>query len=561
MLVELNIRDFALVENLGLEIGPGFCVLTGETGAGKSIIVDALGAALGERVGTEVVRTGADRCVVEAVFDTSDAPEAAAVAREFGFEPEDNTLILSREVSRTGRSQARVNGHPATASALKSITSLLIDVHGQHEHQSLLLVPLHVDMFDTWVGESAAELKTRISERYVQLQSIRSERDRLLTDERNRARLLDLYQFQLKEVEAARLEAGEEESLAAERNRLANAEKLYSAADEIHDALTETEGCAIDRLSEAAKAADRIEGMDPSMSTLTETLNAALINAQEASMAIRDYIEQVEANPERLEQVEERIELIRVLKKKYGDSIEDILKYAEDLSGKLDGLTNADERASELAGKIAEMEQQLQMLCAKLTGLRKKASSEFEKLVERELADLAMDKTRFQVSIEPTEPGPKGADAVEFLISPNPGEPLRPLAKIASGGEMSRIMLALKTVMARSEVPTLVFDEIDTGIGGRTAQVLGEKLASLARKCQVLCVTHLPQIASKAGSHFSISKAVENGRTSVQLSVLTGEDRVGELARMLGADGTSDAATQHAREMLSFAGPRNSQTR
>ena len=549
------------MRNLGLEIGPGFCVLTGETGAGKSIIVDALGAALGERVGTEVVRTGADKCSVEAVFDISDSPAAGAAAAEFGFEAEDGVLILSREVSRNGRSQARVNGHPATASVLKSITSLLIDVHGQHEHQSLLLVPLHVDMFDAWIGEPASELQRRISELYVQLQDLRSEKDRLMTDERERARLLDLYQFQLKEIEAARLEIGEEESLSAEKNRLANAEKLYSAAAEIHEALTEAEGCAVDRLSEATRTADRIQGMDPSMSGLTETLNAALINAQEASATIRDYIEQVEANPERLEQVEERIELIRVLKKKYGDSIEDILVYADDLSGKLDGLTNADERTSELTGKIAEQEQRLRQICVELTALRKKASSEFEKRVERELADLAMDRTRFQVSIEPVEPGPKGADAVEFLISPNPGEPVKPLAKIASGGEMSRIMLALKTVMARAEVPTLVFDEIDTGIGGRTAQVLGDKLASLARKCQVLCVTHLPQIASKASNHFSISKVVEDGRTSVQLSVLTGEDRVGELARMLGADGSSDAATQHAREMLSFAGSGNSQAR
>lgn len=553
MLVELHIRDFALIGELGLEIGPGFCVLTGETGAGKSIIVDALSTALGERTGPEVVRTGAEKCIVEAVFDVSDCPTAARAAMVYGFEAEDDMLILSREVARNGRSQARVNGRPATASVLKGITSLLIDVHGQHEHQSLLLVPLHVEILDAWIGEPAAEPRRQAAEQYDQLQALRAERDRLRTDERERTRLVDLYRFQLHEIEAARLQDGEDESLSAERNRLANAEKLYSAAAEVHEVLAAAEGCAVDKLSEGVRIAGRIEDLDPSMSTLTEALNVALINAQEASATIRDYIDQVEANPSRLELVEERLELIRVLKRKYGDAILDILGYADELAGKLDDLTNADERSSELTGRISEVEKRLTGLCAELTAIRRQASAEFEKRVESELADLAMEKTKFHASIEPAQPGPNGADAVEFLISPNPGEPVKPLAKIASGGEMSRIMLALKTVMARSEVPTLVFDEIDTGIGGRTAQILGDKLASLAQNCQVLCVTHLPQIASKARSHFSISKVVENGRTSVQLSVLTGEDRVAELARMLGADETSDAAAQHAREMLSLA--------
>ena len=557
MLIELHIRDFALVGNLGLEIGPGFGVLTGETGAGKSIIVDALSTALGERTGPEVVRTGAEKCLVEAVFDISDCPPAAAAAAEYGFEVEDNVLILSREIARNGRSQARVNGRPATASVLRSITSLLIDVHGQHEHQSLLLVALHAEILDSWIGEPAARLRGCAAELSDQLQALRSERDRLRTDERERARLLDLYGFQANEIEAAQLDEDEEESLTAERNRLANAEKLYSAAAEAHEALTGAEGCAIDRLSEATRIADRIEALDPSMSALTETLNAALIGVQEAAATVRDYIDQVEANPARLELVEERLELIRVLKRKYGDTIAEIMRYADDLKGKIEGLSNAEERSSELAGRIGEFEKQLAEVCAELTGVRKRASAEFEKRVEAELADLAMERTKFEVAIEAIEPGPNGADAVEFLISPNPGEPVKPLAKIASGGEMSRIMLALKTVIARSEVPTLVFDEIDTGIGGRTAQILGDKLASLSRKCQVLCVTHLPQIASKAGAHYSVSKVVEDGRTSVRVDVLAGEDRVGELARMLGADETSDAAAQHAREMLSLAGSGN----
>lgn len=557
MLLELHIRDFALIDDLLFEVSDGFGVLTGETGAGKSIIVDALGMALGERIGVEVIRTGAEKCLVEAVFNTSDSPAAAKAAAEFGFAIDDNLLIISREIARNGRSQARVNGRAATASVLRDITALLIDVHGQHEHQSLLQVPIHVDILDAWIGEKATELRGRTADLFGQLQATRREHERLQTDERERVRLLDLYKFQIEEIESAHLADGEEESLAAEKNRLANAEKLFAAASEIHDALTGAEGCAVDRLSEATRIADRIEALDPEMSSLTESLTAALIGAQEAASSIRDYIEQVEANPTRLEQVEERLELIRVLQRKYGDSIDDVLRYADETKAKLSDLTNADERSAELSNHIHNLEEQLTQACGELTALRKKVSKDFEKRVERELADLAMEKTRFEVAIERAEPGPSGADSVEFLISPNPGEPTKPLAKIASGGEMSRIMLALKTVMARSEVPTLVFDEIDTGIGGRTAQVLGDKLASLAGKCQVMCVTHLPQIASKARSHFSVSKVVQDGRTHVQFSLLDAEERVAELARMLGADESSDTATQHAREMLSLAGSGN----
>jgi len=557
MLVELHIRDFALIDDLRFEVGPGFSVLTGETGAGKSIIVDALSTALGERTGPEVIRTGAEKCTVEAVFDTSDSPAAAKAASDLGFEIEQDTLIVSREISRNGRSQARVNGRPTTASALREITSRLIDVHGQHEHQSLLLVPIHEQVLDAWIGEEAANLRGKAHDLHSRLEVLRVERDRLRTDERERARMLDLYKFQLDEIEAARLNEGEDDMLIAERNRLANAERLYTAASEIHKALAGDEGCAVDRLSEAARAAQRIEALDQSVSAISESLGTALVAAQEAASAILLYIDEVEANPARLEQVEERLELIRALKRKYGDTIADVLQYAAELTGKIDDLANAEERSSELADSIAALERDLAQVCARLTAVRTEASRAFSDRVEAELAELAMEKTTFQVSITPCEPGPTGADCIEFLISPNLGEPVKPLAKIASGGEMSRIMLALKTVMARSEVPTLVFDEIDTGIGGLTAQVLGDKMASLAGKCQVMCVTHLPQIASKASNHYSVAKVTEGGRTRVELRKLSSEDRVAELARMLGADQTSGVAAEHAREMLSLASSGN----
>jgi len=557
MLTELHIQNFALIDDLRLEVGPGFSVLTGETGAGKSIIVDAMSVALGERAGSEMVRTGAEKAVVEAVFDVSDNQPAADIASEYGFEPQEGLLILSREIARGGRSQSRINSRPTTTAVQKEITGRMIDIHGQHEHQSLLSIPIHIDIFDAWCGPDVARLREQAHCLYVELSDVLAERDRLQTDERERARMLDLYQFQSDEIAAANLQPGEEEELANERNRLANAEKLYAAASEIHDALA-GDGAAIDSLGSASISAERMARMDPSMESFVETINQALIAAQDALAAIRDYRDEVEANPARLEQIEERLDAIRLLKRKYGDTIEEIIRYADQLAGKIDDLVNAESRSQELTGRIDDLRRRLESVSSELAAIRKKSAPEFEKGVESELADLAMGKTRFEVNITPIDPGPKGADAVEFLISPNPGEPVKPLAKIVSGGEMSRIMLALKSVAVAAEVPTLVFDEIDSGIGGRTAQVLGDKLASISRGYQVLCVTHLAQIASKASAHFTVEKIVTGGRSFVTVRNLVKEERVTELARMLGGEETSSAAVEHAREMLALADQRAS---
>lgn len=566
MLEELHITNFALIDDLRAPIGEGFSVLTGETGAGKSIVVDALNAALGERTGSEVVRTGADSCLVEAVFDASDCPGAIEAACAAGIPAADGKIILSREINSSGRSQCRVNGRAVTSSTVRQITAGLIDVHGQHEHQSLLSVPLHVDLLDAWAGDEVAELREQARLLHAEMASLRADRERLQTDERERARMLDLYRFQLSEIESAKLDPDEERELEAEWVRLANAEKLSEAAAQIYEALSGAESSqgAVDTLGTAAVLADRLAQTDPSVSELVEEINNALFGAQEALAAIRDYRDSVDANPARLVQVEERLELIRALKRKYGDTLEEVIEYAAGLGGKIEELSSAEERSRELDAAVNAARERLVLVCADLTSARSRASSGFEEAVERELADLAMDKTRFQASIQPAEPGPKGADAVEFLISPNAGEPVKPLARIASGGEMSRIMLALKTVMSAAAHPapaqrTLVFDEIDTGIGGRTAQVLGEKLASLARGRQVLCVTHLPQIAGKAANHYCVEKVVRDGRTSVRLRLLRDEERVAELARMLGGQEGSETAERHAREMLSLADKGNSQ--
>jgi DNA repair protein RecN (Recombination protein N) len=557
LLVELHIRDFALIDELTIELDAGFSVLTGETGAGKSIIVDALGTVLGERTGADMIRTGAQKCIVEAVFDVSDAPLARQIAADFGFDIEENALIVSREISRNGRSQARINGRPATAAALKDVTSHLVDVHGQHEHQSLLQVPIHVDILDNWIGAKALQQRAKAAELHTELAAVIRERDQLRTNERERARLVDLYNFQLTEIESARLSEGEEEALSAEQSRLSNAERLYASASELYDSLATSEAAVIDRLSEATGIAGKIADLDPSMEGLSETLNTALASAQDGAATLRDYVDSLDADPGRLEQVNDRLELIKNLKRKYGDEVGDIIKYAAEIADKLNNLTNAEQRSSELSGRIAELEARLTETCGELSRIRTSACREFETRIESELKDLSMEKTRFEVSIRPAEIGPTGGDSVEFLISPNPGEPVKPLVRIASGGEISRIMLALKTVAARSQVPTMIFDEIDSGIGGRTANVLGDKLACLADCCQVMCVTHLPQVAGKARAHFGISKIVQNDRTKVSLTPLCAEERVAELARMLGGDISSDAATQHARELLSVANSRN----
>ncbi len=553
MLSHLQIKNFALIDDLSIELGDGFNVLTGETGAGKSIIIDAITAILGERISSEMIRTGADKAVVEAAFDLSGNERAHSKAAELGFDMEDGMLLISREISSTGKSQCRINGRLSTISMLKELTSGLIDVHGQHEHQWLLDAQKHLDILDQWCGPEAVELRSKTAELYSNLRKLKDELEQLKRDERERARLLDLYEFQRNEIEAAKLSAGEDEELMAERSRLANAEKLHELASEIYSVLSGSglEIGASDLLSSALSQAQSMAALDESLSSVVQDIETALYAAEQAQTAIRAYRDDIEFNPEKLEAVEERLDLIRTLKRKYGDTIEEINAYGAEVAKKIEGLANSEERAAELTEQIEKVEDELLGVARRLSDLRKVRASEFAKAVEAELADLAMSSTRFDVSFTECEPGSRGIDAVEFVISPNPGEPLKPLAKIASGGETSRVMLALKTVAAGADkVPTLIFDEIDTGIGGRTAQILGQKLAVVAQMAQVMCVTHLPQIASRANHHYSVEKSVKGDRTLVSIRLLKNDDRVDEIARMLGGTEDSQTAAQHAREML-----------
>jgi DNA repair protein RecN (Recombination protein N) len=595
MLAQLSIRNFALIDRLDLEFGDGFNVLTGETGAGKSILIDAITMVLGERGGAEWVRTGAEKALIEAVFELT--PSQAEALEEW---QEEGLLSLSRELTRSGRSQCRINGRMATAGALREVATHLVDLHGQHEHQSLLSPDRHVELLETWAGESLQAPTHAARALYAELQATRRELAELQTDERERARRLDLYQFQIEEIDTASLTPGEEEELAADLSRLANAEKLFAAAASSLASLSDGDGdrgmSAVDLLARAAHELEAIAALDETLAPAVEGVQTALYAAQDAARALADYREAIEFNPERLAQIQERIDTLRTLKRKYGDTIEEILAYRDKIGAELHTLEHGEERAAELTAEIERLAADLDQAAASLHEARQAAARKFEAALVAELRDLNMANTEFEVRVDPPQPAAEAADRglatllgrVEFLISPNPGEPLKPLARIASGGELSRIMLALKsTTVTRGEltppptpprtgegskskraakslpplrfgeggrgegsthIPTLIFDEIDVGVGGRTAHVLGEKMAALARASQVLCVTHLPQIASLADTHFTVLKSVVGERTIVDVQRLEGEERVEEVARMLG--GAATTAAQHARELI-----------
>ena len=569
MLTELSVENFALVEKLRLSFGPGLNLLTGETGAGKSILMDALGMALGERTGTEAVRHGSDRARVEAVFTLENPDTRLRAAMDAaGIEIEDGLLILSRELTATGKGSVRINGRPATVGILKTLGDALVDIHGQHEHQSLLAVERHQDILDAWGGAKIAPLKAKVTEAHREAQAATRELAALQHDARERARTLDLLAFQREEIDAAAPRPEEEESLMAERLRLSSAEKLHSASSHSYAALAGSgddesagsrrgAGGATEGLRTAVAEIEHAVKWDEQLTPLLETLQNALFAAEDAAREVRGYRDSIEFNAERLNEIETRLDTLKTLKRKYGDTLEEVIRYREEIGQRLDTLENAEARIVALEGEVARTRETLNRRAADLTAARKKAAEPFAKAVLRELSDLAMTATRFAVSVEPREPNATGADQVEFLISPNPGEPLKPLAKIASGGEISRVMLALKSVLSRTyAVPTLIFDEIDTGIGGRTGSVLAEKLAALSKDVQIFCITHLASIAAKGDCHFFIEKRTEgkNGaeRTLVRVTTLDTEARIEEIARMLGGR-RSDSVLQTAREMLTAA--------
>ncbi len=572
MLQEINIANFALIDRLNIKFNPGLNILTGETGAGKSIIVDAVNLVLGERASKEHIRTGAEETILEASFSISGDEITLRLLRELGLDnrEEENTLILSREIARSGRSSCRINGRLTTLSILKTVGQRLVDIHGQHEHQSLLKTEMQLDLLDSFAGERAISLRSQVREMYLELRRLKQQLSSLRKDARERARQEDLLRFQLEEINEAKLKPNEEEELGQEREILANAEKLYTFSSKSYDLLggeIEERITILDSLGEVASDLEEMAEIDNRLGSLLETLNSAIYSLEDIARGLRDYRDKIEFNPGRLNEIGERLHLINNLKRKYGNNIKEILEYRDKVAKELDALTHNEELIVQTEKQIQGLQSKLGDLCWKLYEERKRAAVQLEGDIQRELADLGMDRVAFQVSFKHTEDErgipifdkrykveEMGIDEVEFLLSPNPGEEMKPLAKIASGGEMSRIMLALKSILAQvDQIPTLIFDEIDAGIGGTAAGIVADKLKHISQMRQIICVSHLPQIASRADSHYLIWKETKEGRTRTMLRHLPWEERVEEIARMLGGVPPSEITRQHAEEILSRA--------
>ncbi|HOJ76731.1 MAG TPA: DNA repair protein RecN [Bacillota bacterium] len=574
MLQQITVRNFALIDTINLEFDPGFNVLTGETGAGKSIIIDALGLALGGRFSSEMIRTGSENAVVEAVFEINDRPELIEYLNEIGVPvTDDQTLIIQREISNNGRNRCRVNGQLVTVLVLGKIGEYLIDIHGQHEHQSLLAAEKQLELLDEYCGSECKKLRDEFLEVFRRFELLSEELQELKQNETDKVRKIDLLKFQIDEIEQMKLIIGEDEDLLKEKEILGSSEKLYEAATLSYQALYDNQSgkAVIELLAEAERSLSQVAGIDQRLAGILETIRETACQAEEASRELRDYQEQIQFDPERLNMIEERLDEINKLKRKYGASIAEILLFLDRCKQELADLNNSEERSHNLELEVQELRVRLGNLAETLTKYREAGALKLEHAIMEQLADLNMAKTQFKIGINQldadtdTDTGvpyqgrkvqinATGADRLEFLVSPNPGESLKPLTKIASGGELSRLMLALKAILAElDQIPTMVFDEIDVGIGGRTAQAVAEKMALIGRARQVICITHLPQIASMAKNHFYIEKQVDGERTKVSVRGLMMNERIDELARMLGGAEVTDTTRQHAREMLALA--------
>ncbi len=537
MLRFLSIQHLAVIDRLELEFEPGLNVLTGETGAGKSILVGAVGLLVGGRASADLVRTGEDAAVVEAIFET----------------PAGRELIIRREVSAQGRSRASVGGALVTSGALRDLCGGLVDLHGQHEHQVLLDPAAHLDLLDEFAGSGAE--REAVAATFTAMQEVRAERERLMTGEREKAARAEFLAFQLAEIERAAPKTGEDEELAATRLVLANADKLQRLCADAYDSLYEGDQAALTALGTVWKKLGDLAALDGRFAPYLDARTALKSQLEDLAFFLRSYSAGIDASPARLQEVEDRLALLERLKKKHGPSLDEVIKRREQLRRELHDIEHATERAAELDVALDGARSAYLAAAHALSQKRQRAATEFARAIEKSLVDLAMNRTRCEVRFTDAESesqwSERGLEQGEFYLSPNPGEDLKPLARIASGGELSRVMLALKT-LASTDAPgkTLIFDEVDAGIGGAVADVVGARLQRLGRTFQVLCITHLPQIAAYGTTHYRIVKSVRGGRTVTEVARVAGRDREEELARMIGGADVSTAVRASAREML-----------
>ncbi|MBO9129720.1 DNA repair protein RecN [Bacillus sp. 165] len=568
MLSELSIKNFAIIESLSVSFEKGLTVLSGETGAGKSIIIDAIGLLVGGRGSYEFVRYGTEKAEIEGLFYIEDVHHpCVAKAADLDIAIEDGMIILKRDINANGKSVCRINGKLVTLSTLKDIGKTLVDIHGQHEHQDLMNDERHLFMLDHFDVANLAQRMGAYQQYYVQYEKAKKHFRNLTENEQQMAHRLDLIQFQFEEIRKADLKIGEDQSLMEERMKISNFEKIFKALGDAYRSLG-GEGSGLDHIGNVMRQIETITDIDTSLKDTYDTIANSYYLLEEVSYTLREKLDAMEYDPKRLEYIETRLNEIRILKRKYGNTVEEILEYAEKIQQEILTIENKDVHIEQTKKRLKELEGVIVKEAIELSAMRRKLANQLTHAIQQELKELYMDKTKFEVvmtkkegSIDdpvvegvPVKLTADGFDNVEFYISTNPGEPLKPLSKVASGGELSRIILALKSIFSKHQgVTSVIFDEVDTGVSGRVAQSIAEKIYRVSVDSQVLCITHLPQVASMADTHLFIQKEIINDRTSTSVKVLNEVEKVTEIARMISGVEITEVTNEHARELLQQA--------
>ncbi|PQD96567.1 DNA repair protein RecN [Pradoshia eiseniae] len=560
MLLELSIRNFAIIEKQTISLNQGLTVLTGETGAGKSIIIDAIQLLAGGRGSAEFIRHGEEKAEIEGFFQLTDSSHPAILkAREFGIDSEDNAIIIQRAMYITGKSICRINGKMVTISTLREIGRKLIDIHGQHEHQELMDPDFHLPLLDEYGGPEISEALAEYKHHYKQYLETSQSLKKLSENEQTMAHRLDLIQFQYNEIKNAELEPDEEDRLLEERQKLSNFEKVHQSLSNAYGSLN-NENTGLDWIGNAMTELERIENLDEEYQQLSDTVKNAFYLLEDAKSSVRSQLDMLEYEPERLHDIEARLNEINHLKRKYGKTIDKILEYGAAIEEEIDTILNRESHIEKLMKQLDAVKKEVLLAGDELTDIRKKYALSLTEAIHQELKELYMDKAVFDVRfIETNDASDElirqdGLDKVEFYISANPGEPLKPLSKTASGGELSRIMLALKNIFSKHQgITSIIFDEVDTGVSGRVAQAIAEKIYRVSSGSQVLCISHLPQVAAMADIHLFISKEINEGRTKTSVKPLEKAERVEEIGRMISGKELTSLTEEHVREMLEQA--------
>ncbi|RPJ96219.1 DNA repair protein RecN [Rummeliibacillus sp. TYF005] len=557
MLKELSIKNFAIIEELTVEFLNGLTVLTGETGAGKSIIIDAVQLLAGGRGSQEFIRHGAKKAELEGLFTLSyENHPAYEKCEDAGIEIEEGTLILRRDIYDSGKSICRVNGKLVPLSVLRDISSTLIDIHGQHESQELMDDKQHIHLLDQFAGEEIIPIKEQYEKQYEAYKTLKKELAAISVNEQQVAQKIDLYQFQIKEIDACKFQPNEEENLTEERRRLMNFNKIFECSNTAHEAiLGESKG--LDWIGQAMTQLEDVVLVDESFKEYSDAVSNAFYNLQEAAFGIKNILDDLEFDPERLNEVEHRLALIQSMKRKYGSTLKEILVYRAKIGEELESLLNRDENIQKNEQQLIELRSELLKTASKLTAIRKKVGERLSNAIMQQLCELYMEKAKFSVHFEllsEEQFDHNGIDKIVFYIATNVGEPPKPLTKIASGGELSRVMLALKTIFSTTNgITSIIFDEVDTGVSGRVAQAIAEKIAAISIHSQVLCISHLPQVAAMADHHYHIQKQEVTNRTFTSLTEIFGDERIDEISRIMSGTEVTELTFKHAKELIEIA--------